>query len=361
MKVRFMNLSVEENERKVLLGSIGKVLEHGILINGPELSEFEQKFANYCGRKYCVGVSSGTDALFFALKALGIGFEDEVITTSLSWIATANAIAVSGATPVFADIDDDLNLNPQSVERLITNKTKAIMPVHYAGRVCKIDEILQIAKKYNLFVIEDASQAVGAKRNGALSGSFGDLACFSMNPMKTLGACGEAGAILTNSLELNEKLQMLRYNGTINKETCIEFSLNGRMDTMQAAILLERLKTFEGVIEKRREIAAIYDEALKEIVETPIEASGEINSYYSYTIQTDKRDELKKYLEANDIETKIQHPILMPNQPAYNGWTRSEKLNAEKVVAKILCLPASEKLTQQEQGYVINKIVNFFE
>lgn len=360
MKVRFMNLGVEEEERAVLLSAIEKTLIHGILINGPELVEFENKFAEYCGRKYCVGVSSGTDALFFALKALDIGVGDEVITTSLSWIATANAIAMVGATPVFADIGNDLNLNPDSVRKLVTNKTKAIMPVHYAGRSCRIDDILLISAEYNLFVIEDASQAVGAKLNGRLTGSHGHLACFSMNPMKTLGACGEAGAVLSDSIELTEKLQMLRYNGTINKETCLQPSLNGRMDTIQAAILLERLKRFEGIISKRREIAKRYDEALKNIVDAPHEADGEYNSYYSYTIQADNRDELKQYLEENGIETKIQHPILMPNQPAYKEQTVSDKFNAEIVVSRILCLPASEKLTYDEQKYVIDKIIKFY-
>ena len=207
--------------------------------------------------------------------------------------------------------------------------------------------------------MEDVSQAVGAKRGGRISGAFGEIACFSMNPMKALGACGEAGAVVTDSAEVYEALQILRYNGTVNKETCINVSLNGRMDTLQAAILSARLPRLEGLIGKRREIAEHYTKALKGLVATPDETAEEFNSYYSYTIQTEWRDELKGYLEERGIETKIQHPILMPNQPAYREWTTAEKETAEKVVGRILCLPASEKLRPEEQAYVIETVTTF--
>ncbi|MDE5603511.1 MAG: aminotransferase class I/II-fold pyridoxal phosphate-dependent enzyme, partial [Helicobacter sp.] len=173
MKVRFMDLRITEEEKPQLMACMERVLEHGYFINGEELSRFEEEFAKFHGRKYGIGVCSGTGSLYYSLRALGIGSGDEVITTSLSWIATANAIASTGATPVFADINEDLNIDVESIEPLITPRTKAILPVHYAGRVCAIERILEIANKHNLFVVEDASQAIGAKKNGALAGSFG--------------------------------------------------------------------------------------------------------------------------------------------------------------------------------------------
>lgn len=361
MNVRFMDLRIEEKEAEVLMEAIRRVFNHGFFINGEELGMFEKYICEYHNRAYASGVCSGTGALYYALRALGIGDGDEVITTSLSWIATANAICSAGATPVFADINDDLNINANGIEKLITPKTKAILPVHYAGRVCEIEKILDIAKSYDLLVVEDASQAIGAKRNGILAGSFGDVACFSLNPMKVLGALGEAGIILCDHKAIKDKIDILRYNGTINKEICIEISGNGRMDTLQAAILLERLKTFENIIQKRKVIAYRYNEALKDIVGVPIEKDGEINSWYSYTILTDKRNALREYLEQNGIETKIQHPILMPMQPAYSKYVTKNIQNAKKVVEKILCIPCHEKLTQQEQEYVIQTIRRFYE
>lgn len=354
-----MNLAIAENEQESLLSSILRVFNHGIFINGPELAEFEAKIAKLHNRKYANGVCSGSGALLYALRALGIGVGDEVITTSLSWIATANAIASSGATPVFADVCDDLNIDVASIEKLITNKTKAILPVHYAGRVCKIDEILQIAKENNLKVIEDASQAIGALKNGILAGSFGDIAAFSLNPMKVLGALGEAGVVLSDDLELKDRIDILRYNGTINKESCVEVSLNGRMDTLQASILIKRLDTFKQIIEKRRQIAYYYHQKLNDVVKVPLENAGESNSWYSYTIMAEKRDSLQQYLLENGIETKIQHPILMPQQIAYKG-SKCIIDNAQNIVKQILCIPANEKITQQDQDYIIEKIRRFY-
>lgn len=361
MKVRFLNLSIQNQEEKQrILAAVERVLDHGIMIHGPEVEIFEKKFAEYIGKKYAVAVNSGTDSLIFALKALGIRPGDEIITTSLSWIATANAIAICGAIPVFADVCDDLNIDVKSVEQLITTKTKAIMPVHFAGRVCDMHAIQHLANKYNLLVIEDASQAIGSKYYSQLSGSFGDIGCFSLNPMKVFGACGEAGVLVTDSKEVKEKLEILRYNGTINKETCVEVSMNGRIDTLQAAILLEKFDFFEETIKKRRDIMKKYNEHLSSFVNVPLENDYEMLSCYNYTIQTPLRDKLKEYLEKNGVEIKIQHPILMPNQPAYEKWTKSDKKNATKVVQEIMCLPAGEKLLDEEQVYIIDLIKSFF-
>lgn len=359
-KVRFLDLSVPQQERSELLEAINRVLEHGILINGPELTEFEKQIAKLCSRKFAVGVNSGTDAIFLALKALGIGPGDEVITTALSWIATANAIALTGATPVFADIGEDLNIAPESVESSITPRTKAILPVHYTGKMCDMVSLESIASKHGLKIVEDAAQAFGAHFHNKKAGSWGDIACFSMNPMKILAACGEAGIILTDDQETYEKLVSLRYNGTINKEVCIATSLNARLDTIQAAILLERLKTVESHIEVRRKIASKYIQHLAPYVTVPKENPFSRDIYYTFTIRTTRRDELKKYLEENDVEVKIQHPYLMCQQPVYQKCLKEPVLQAEKIVKEILCLPIHEKLSIDEQDYVIALIKAFF-
>ena len=359
-KVPFLDLRVPLDKRQTILAAIDKVLQHGRFILGPEVTEFEAAIAQQCQRKFAVGVGSGTDALFLGLKALGIQPGDEVITTSLSWIATTNAIAMTGATVVFADIGDDLNIDPLSVERLITSKTRAIVPVHYTGKVANMNSLMQLAKKHRLKIVEDAAQAFGATYHGRPSGSFGDVACFSMNPMKIFAACGEAGVVLTDDEETYQRLIPLRYNGTINKEKCISTSMNCRLDTIQAAVLLERLKDVDENVAKRREIASLYGKKLSSYVRTPVELSHERDVYYTYQIQTPKRDELKQFLEERGIEVKIQHPFLMCEQPIYDRYLHAPVPNAKRLVREILCLPMHEKLSVEEQEYVIEMIANFF-
>lgn len=360
-KVAFLDLRITEpDKRQELLNAIDAVFKHGIFVIGPEVKQFEERVAEIIGRKYAIGVNSGTDALFFALKSVGVGKGDEVITTSLSWIATANAISLTGATPVFADIGNDLNIDPDTVKKLITAKTKVLLPVHYTGKVCRMDPLLRIADDYGLIMIEDAAQAFNATYNNRKAGSFGVMGCFSMNPMKVLGALGEAGVVVTDRDDLHEKLIALRYNGTINKEVCIEPSLNGRLDTLQAAVLLKKLGDVESIIQKRRKNADYYNERLRGIVEIPIEKKEERDVYYTYTIKTGERDKLKEYLEKNGIETKIQHPYLMPDQPAYKEGAKKCCKNSEILVKKILCLPIHEKLSIEDIDYVIENIKSFF-
>jgi dTDP-4-amino-4,6-dideoxygalactose transaminase len=360
-KVPFLDLRITDAlERKELLEAIDQMFNHGRMMLGPEVTKFEEAFAQSCGRKFAVGVNSGTDALFLSLKALGITAGDEVITTSLSWVATANAIALTGATPVFADIGEDLNIDPVSVKKLITKKTKAIVPVHYTGKVCRMDEIMSLARDNHLFVVEDAAQAFGASNNGRKAGSFGILASFSMNAMKVFASCGEAGAIVLDDEKIYQRLVALRYNGTVNREECIEVSLNGRIDTIQAAILLKRLPRVEGIITRRRQIALQYAKLLQGCVDLPSEKAKEHDVYYTYTICCDRRDDLKKYLEENGIETKIQHPILMPDQPAFAGKSYGEYPNASRLVKRILCLPSNEKISSDDVEYVASCVKKFF-
>ena len=360
-KVAFLDLRVTDVfERDQLIKAISTVMNHGRLVMGPEIEKFEIAVAEYCGRKFCVSVGSGTDALFLGLKGLNIGTGDEVITTSLSWVATANAIALNGAVPVFADIKDDLNIDPSSVVKLITSRTKAILTVDYTGRICEMEALEQICKQHNLCLIEDGSQSFGATRNGRRCGSFGVLSAISHNAMKVFGALGEAGSILCDDEALYNRLVSLRYNGTINRETCIEPSLNGRMDTLQAAVLLVRLKNLNNLISARLENANVYNKRLKDCVTIPIVSDYESHVYYTYTILTPQRERLRDYLMESGIETKIQHLLLMPEQPAYIDHAVGEFMNAKRLSKQYLCIPIHEKLTIDEVEYVANSILKFF-
>lgn len=359
-KVPFLDLRLNTSERKELLSVIDAVLAHGRIVLGPEVQELEKQIADYCGRKFAVGVGSGTDAIFLGLKSLGIGPGDEVITTSLSWIATANAIALTGATPVFADICDDLNIDPESVRTLVGPRTKAILPVHFTGKVCKMPDLIKLADEYKLLLIEDAAQAFGATLHGRRAGSFGEIACFSMNQMKIFGSCGDAGVVVTDREDIQRKLIALRHNGMVDRTECIEVSLNGRIDTIHAAILLHRLPQVEEIIAKRREIAGWYDERLAGLVELPVQQEGERDIHFSYQIRTDRRDALMAFLSEKGIETQIQHPVLMPQQAAYKAGVRSTFPNAEKMVKRILCLPNNEKLSLEDIDYVSDSIKTFF-
>ncbi len=360
-KIPFINMKIEDvTEKKELLKIIEKTFNHEQIINGPEVEELEKKIAIFCKKNFAIGVSCGSDALLLGLKALGIGCGDEVITTSLSWIATANAIARTGAKPIFADINNDLNIDPVSVQNLINEKTKAILPVHFNGRICQMDTLKEIAKQNKLFLIEDAAQAFGARYKNQISGSFGDISCFSMNPMKILRAHGEAGMVLTDDENIANRLKILRYNGTINKELCVEISSNHRLDTIQAAILLYRLNKINSLIKKRRQIASWYNKKLNGIVIVPHEKEEEYNVYYTYSILAKNRDELKKYLDVKNIETRTYYSKLMPHQPVYIKNHFSKIPNAEMISMQLLCLPMDEKMTKEDVDYICNEIANFY-
>ena len=361
MKIRYRDLSVKDPVMKAeLLEAVDKVLSHGRLLLGPELVRFEEEVAHYCGRRYCIGVNSGTDALYLALRALDIGPGDEVITTSLSWIATANAIVLTGAKPVFIDIDEDLNMNAALIEAAITPRTKAIVPVHFTGQMCDMLCIMQGADKHRLFIIEDGAQAFGASRDGIRCGSSGNMSCFSMNPMKVYNAYGEAGAVITDDEALRDRLYALRYNGTINRQDCHYPSINGRLDTIQAAMLLVSLKYLEEKIEKRRAIALAYRKSLEGIVRCPVEHSESRHIYYAYSVLVENRDDLMQYLAGKGVETQIQHPIPMPYHTAYKGRFTVEIPVCESVVRRLLCLPNQEDLSPEEVGYVCRCIREFY-
>lgn len=367
MHIPFFDLRVTDSAlRKELLDSVEGVLKHGRILFGPEVAEFEEKVAQTVGTKYALGFSSGSSALYLALKCLNIGPGDEVITTPLTWIITGNAIAECGATPVFVDISDDFNIDPDAIEEAITTKTKAIVPVHFTGLMCEMDRICEIAKKHNIHIIEDAAQSFGAEYRSQKAGSFSSVAIFSMNSMKVLGGYGETGSAVTDREDLYQKLNMLRYTGTksdpakIITNEAIYVSLNHKIDTVQAAMLLVMMKHLPERMKRRTEIAMRYNEALSGMVLCPKFREGDIHALYTYAIQAEKRDQLMKHLNDNGIETKIYHKPLVSDAPIFRKYKRKDTPNARIVLSRFLSIPAHEKLSDEQVDFVIEKIKEFY-
>lgn len=366
MEVRFFELEIKnEAYRKELLDAVDRVLQHGMLILGPEVEEFEKRVAETVGARYAVGLASGSSALYLALKSLGVGPGDEVITTPLTWILTWNAIAECGATPVCVDIRDDFNIDPYKIEKAITKSTKAIVPVHFTGKMCEMDTICDIAKKNNLFVVEDAAQSYAGKYKSKAAGSYSKVAAFSMNTMKVLASFGEAGCATTDDKEIYEKIKIYRYSGTksdprkIVTNECLYVALNHKIDTIQAAMLLVAMKHLPEKMKRKQAIADRYTNALSGIVKCPKVTAGEVHAYYTYAIQTPRRDDLQKYLNQNGVQTKIYHVPLASEAPVYAHLKHGKMPVAEKVLGEFLSIPAHEKLRDEQVDYVIKLIKDF--
>ena len=363
MKVRMFDLRVKDRKiRKELKKNFEIMLDHGKFFFGPELYRFEKKMSQLLKIKYMVGVASGSSALYLALKALGIKKGDEVITTPFSWIITSNAIVECGAKPIFVDIGDDYNINPDLIIKKISRNTKAIVPMHWGGHMCEMEKIKKIAKKYKLFIVEDAAQAFGAKYKNKSSGSFSDVAAFSMNPMKCLNGYGEGGLVATNNKEIYEKIKILRYAGTTSDpkklitNNCLEISLNHKMDTVNAAMLLASLKFFKKKINKLKDIKRFYDQNLSSKIKKQEIKKYETPGLYAYPIQIDNRNRVKKFLDKKKIETKIWNDPLISESPAYKKFNRNDTPNAKKILSKTLNIPFHEKLTKKELKYVVDNI-----
>ncbi len=351
--------------KQEILEAVSRVLDHGQLILGPEVEEFEEQVARFIGTKYALGVSSGSSALYLALKACGVREGDEVVTTALTWVISSNAIRACGANPVFADVGDDFNIDPESVEKLITSRTKAIVPVHYAGHMCDMDKLESVAKANNLMIVEDAAQAFGASLNGKKAGSFSRAAGFSMNPMKNFGGYGEAGVVVTDDESVFSRLKRLRHAGTasdpkkIITNYCQELSLNHKMDTINAATLLVGLRHLHGRQEKRKLVATRYNERLTQSIERQETVPGEIHGRYVYPIRSVHRNPLKLHLESEGVETKIMHEPLVCDAPIYQDCTSTVN-NARRVLSESLIIPSHEKLSTEQVTHVI-ELINAFE
>lgn len=363
VQVKYVNLPLQYKKIKSdLIERIDGIFKNGQFILGEEVKELEKRFAQYCNCKYALGVGNGTDALFLVMKALDIGVGDEVITVPNSFIATAGAIANTGAKPVFVDVKDDFNINPDLIEEKITDKTKAIIPVHLTGRLADMNSIMEIAKKHDLFVIEDAAQAIGAEYHNKKAGSFGNAGCFSLHPLKNLNASGDAGMITTNDYKLYEKLIKLRNHGLRNRDECDFWGYNSRLDSIQAAIVNIKLNHLNEWNDKIRKLAELYKEKLEGIVRFPEDKKFEKSSYHLFMIECDNRNELQKYLLENGIETKIHYPIPIHLQkPAQKlGYQIGDLPVAELQAQRVLSLPIYPELTSDQIEMVTSKIKEFY-
>ncbi len=359
MKIPYVNIAAQHSPiKKEILHSISKVIDHSQFIFGGEVAEFERRFAELCGVQFALGVNSGTDALILALKSLGIETGDEIITVPNSFITTASSIAIVGARPVFVDVGEDYNINPANIEQAITSRTKAILPVHLTGRPADMDPILEIAKAHGLYVVEDCAQAVCAEYKNRRVGSFGDVGCFSLHPLKTLNACGDGGVITTNNEEIYEYIKILRNNGLKTRDECTVWSNNSRLDTLQAAILLVKLKYIEEWTEKRRAHAGFYQERLAELpyIRIPVDKPYEKPVYHTFIIQTDNRNACKKHLEKHGIGTNIHYPVPIHLQEVARnlGYKKNDFPVAERQAQNILSLPIYPGLTKKELEYIVN-------
>ncbi len=336
---------------------IQNVLDHQRFIMGPEVQQLEEKLAQYVGVKHCLGVASGTDALQIAMMALGIGPDDEVITTPFSFIATAETIVLLGAKPVFADIDSKTyNIDPYLIESVISKKTKAIMPVDLYGQCADYDEINKIAEKYNIPVIEDGAQSFGATYKGKKSCSLSTIGCTSFFPSKPLGAYGDAGACFTDNDEIAKAIREIRVHGQDRRYHHPKIGINGRIDTLQAAILLAKFEIFPKEVEARSKIGKKYSDLLKNAnVITPYIESFNTSVYAQYTIQTDNREQLQKKLNGKDIPTAVHYPIPLNQQPALKQSIKTPI--AEAISNKVLSLPMHPLLSEKNMNIIIEAIV----
>lgn len=346
--------------------AIQRTIEKTAFILGPEAKQFETHFAEFCGVKHAIGLDSCTAALHLSLIALGIGAGDEVITTAHTFVATSEPISLVGARPVFVDIDPrTYNMDPAKLEAAITPHTKAIIPVHLYGQPVEMDAIMDVARKHNLSVIEDAAQAHGATYRDRKIGSLADMACFSFYPGKNLGAYGDAGALVTNRDELNQKIRMLRDHGRISK---YEHEITGygyRLDGIQAAILDAKLKHLPDWNAARRSHADYYTELLSNLddsIVTPYEPSHLRSAYHLYVIRTRNRDELMQYLKANDIEAGIHYPVPLHLQPVYKnlGYHAGDFPHTEQAAREILSLPLYPELTHTQIDRVVETMREFY-
>lgn len=348
--------------QKKITSAIDRVLQSGKYILGDEGVAFEDEFRTYIDAKYAVGVNSGTDALKIALRSLSVGEGDMVITTTNTAVPTVSAIREIGANPIFVDIDQFFTINPEKIEKAITNKTKAIIVVHLYGQPANILAIKKITKKHKIALVEDCAQAVGATINGERVGSFGDMSCFSFYPTKNLGAYGDGGMILTNNKHLAEKARSLRMYGMKKTYYATEEGFNSRLDEIQAAILRTKLPYLEIWNKKRKTIADFYNKHIKnDLIRLPQIRNNVDHVFHLYVIRTKERERLKKHLQENGIGYGIHYEYPIHKQPPYKKYaTKNNELKeSEKVAKEILSLPIFPELTQKEIGYVVKIINNF--
>lgn len=350
--------------QREVLPKIKKVLESGRYIMGPEVAKLEEDFAKFCGAKYCIGTSSGTESLFLALKALGIGRGDEVITVPNTFTATAEAIVLVGATVVFCDIDPKtMNMDIHSLASKITRKTRAVIPVHLHGNPVDLDGIYQITKPKKIFVIEDAAQAHGGKYKGKTIGSHeSEVVCFSFHPVKNLGAFGDAGAVITNNSKLAEIIRKLSNHGREDHYFHSLIGTTGRLDAIQGTVLNIKLKYLNKWIKQKMKLVDYYKEKLLNICQFIEVTENAESAHHVFAILTNKREELAEFLKENAIETGVHYPTSLHLQPAYKflGYKKGDFPVAEKYANETLSLPLFPHLSFKQVDYIVEKIKQFY-
>lgn len=363
-KIKHNYLSKQFADTEVYFKLIKDIVKENDFTLGRYVSKFENKFKKKINAKYAVGVGSGTDALKLSLKALNIGLGDEVILPSFTFYASLNPIIAVGAKPVFVDSKLDFNIDEREIEKKISKKTKAILPVHWAGKICNMKIIKNIALKYNLRIIEDACHAYLSKYKNKFAGNFGDTGCFSLHPLKNVNVWGDGGVIITNKKKIYDKLILLRNHGLKNRNELEIFGYNSRLDTIQAAIGFKMLDKLDNLTKIRRENARIYDEGLKNIsqIQIPKREKGNKQNFQLYSFLCKNRDGLIKYLNKFSIDAKIHYPKPMHLQkPVVKAkYHKGEFSNAIKIANNIISLPVHEYINRREIKFVINKIKNFY-
>lgn len=359
--IKYVGLGISEQEyNQEIEPLIKEIFLNGEFISDIHVQKFEEAFKEYCQTDYAVALNSGTDALIFALQSLNIGQGDEVITVSNSFIATANAIAYVGATPVFVDIDQNLLMDTSKLEKLITPKTKAILPVHLMGAVCEMDTIQRIANKHNLFVIEDAAQSVGSMYKGRKTGSLSDIGCFSLHPLKNLSGVTDGGIVTTNNPQIAQYIQEVRNHGLKNRDVQNRVGRVSRMNSIDAVVLSHRMKSLQTVIDKRVQNAQYYDKYLQDIEQVHTINLPEYiyHTYHTYIIRVKERTSLQHYLTQKGIETKVHYPLSIHKQkPFLNTQSKVEK--TEEYESEILTLPIAN-VSKDQIAYICAMIQEFY-
>jgi dTDP-4-amino-4,6-dideoxygalactose transaminase len=362
--VPFLNLRAQHDPlRAQILSSIAEVIDSNAFAGGPIVAKFEEEFAAFCGTRHAVGLGSGTEALWLALLALGIQAGDEVITVPATFMATAEAITYCGATPVFVDIDEQTyTMDPRAIERAVTPRTRAIIPVHLYGHMADMDAIMDVARRHDLFVVEDACQAHGAEYRGRKAGSIGHAGCFSFYPGKNLGALGEAGAVTTNDPALAKQIAILRDHGQQSKYHHSRIGWNARMDGIQGAVLRLKLRGLDEGNAKRRNHATLYDQLLANIedVVLPCTADGCVPVFHLYVVRVKARDQIVAEMARRGITCGIHYPRPVHLQPAYQGLQLGPGSFpvAERCANEVLSLPMFPELTPAQIEIVAHEFRN---
>jgi aminotransferase EvaB len=363
-KVPFVNYPLQyQNLKREIDEAFQDVLQRGDLILRKDVEDFEKNVAAFTHTAYAVGVNSCSDALIFSLKAAGIGEGDEVITVSHTFFSTIEAIVHSGAIPILVDVGKDYLMDMDKVEEAITSNTRAVIPVHLNGRVCDMEKLMDIAKRYNLVIVEDAAQAIGAKFNGKKAGSFGLAGCFSFYPAKLLGALGDGGMVTTNNSKIAEKIRLLRNHGQKTKTEIVCYGFTSRLHNLQAAILNVKFKYLPQWIKRRREIAEIYNQGLSSIetIGLPPKPSFEerYDVYQNYVIKAQRRDDLYEFLKEKGVETLIKDPVPIHFQKRL-GLSHFKLPYSEKLANEVISLPMYPELESEQIEYVIKYVKEFY-